>query len=61
MFSTVIIKTRIFLVGIFLVLIGYQAGAQKVTEVDICVYGGNSAGINNGIYRQETRQICFNC
>ncbi|HET6541008.1 MAG TPA: FAD-dependent oxidoreductase, partial [Chryseolinea sp.] len=38
-------KTRIFPVGIFLFLIAYQACAQKVTEVDICVYGGTSAGI----------------
>ena len=26
-------------------LIAYQVSAQKVTDVDICVYGGTSAGI----------------
>ena len=45
MFSTMTSKARIFLVGVFLFLIGYQASAQKVTEVDICVYGGTSAGV----------------
>ena len=45
MFSIITSKARIFLVGIFLFLIGYQACSQKVTEVDICVYGGTSAGV----------------
>ena len=45
MFLTMTSKTRIFLVGTFLFLIAYQASAQKVTDVDICVYGGTSAGI----------------
>jgi hypothetical protein len=38
-------EARIFLVGIFLFLIGHQGRAQKVTDVDICVYGGTSAGV----------------
>ena len=45
MFLTMTSKTRIFLVGIFLFLIGHQVLAQKITEVDICVYGGTSAGV----------------
>lgn len=45
MFFTMTTKTRIFLVGIFLFLIGHQAYTQNITEVDICVYGGTSAGV----------------
>src|SRR5688572_4987338 len=38
-------KVRIFLVGISFFLFGNLAKAQKVTDVDICVYGGTSAGV----------------
>jgi hypothetical protein len=38
-------KVTIFLVAAFAFLIAHPADAQKVTEVDICIYGGTSAGI----------------
>jgi hypothetical protein len=38
-------KVKSFLVGVSFFLFGNPANAQKITEVDICVYGGTSAGV----------------
>ncbi|HZB12481.1 MAG TPA: FAD-dependent oxidoreductase, partial [Chryseolinea sp.] len=38
-------KVTIFLVAAFAFLTAHPANAQKVTEVDVCIYGGTSAGI----------------